>query len=84
MKKITVKVCMGTNCFVRGASNLQELMDIVPQRYHNKVEVLGVPCLGLCSIDWEKSRAPYVKIDEDVITDATVEKVINEIEAKLN
>ena len=84
MKKITVRVCMGTNCFVRGASNLQELMDIVPQRYGSKVEVMGVPCLGMCSIDWEKGRAPYVKIDDDLVTDATVEKVINEIEAKLN
>lgn len=84
MEKITVKVCMGTNCFVRGASNLQELMEIVPKRYKNKVEVIGVPCLGMCSIDWELARTPYVKINDDVITNATVEKVINTIEAKLN
>lgn len=84
MKKIVVKVCMGTNCFVKDASNLQELMEIIPARYGDKVDVFGVPCLGLCSIDWKNSRTPYVKVDDEIITEATVEKVINEIEAKLN
>lgn len=84
MEKIIVKVCMGTNCFVKGASNLQELMEIIPARYGETVDVLGVPCLGLCSIDWKQSRAPYVKVDDEIITDATIEKVINAIEAKLN
>ena len=33
--------------------------------------------------NWEYSKAPYVKIDEDVITEATVEKVLEAIEKKL-
>ena len=36
-KKIDVKVCLGTTCFVMGASNLQELMDLVPKKYGDKV-----------------------------------------------
>lgn len=83
MTKIDVKVCLGTTCFVMGSSNLQELIETVPAKYGDKVEVLGVPCLGLCSIDWEYSRAPYVKVDEDVVYEATVEKVLNTIEKKL-
>ena len=47
-----------------GASNLQELMDLIPAKYADKVEVAGVPCLGLCSSDWKSSKAPYVKIDD--------------------
>jgi NADH:ubiquinone oxidoreductase subunit E len=84
MEKISVKVCLGTTCFVMGSANLQELIDIVPQRYGEKVDVSGVPCLGLCATDWEFSKAPYVKVDNDVIKEATVEKVISAIEAKLN
>lgn len=84
MKKIDVKVCLGTTCFVMGAAQLQELIETVPQKYGNMVEVSGHPCLGLCSIDWEYSRAPYVKVDEDVIFEATVEKVLNAIERKIN
>src|SRR5574344_1521248 len=77
MGKISVKVCLGTTCFVMGSANLQELIDIVPQKYGEKVDVSGVPCLGLCSADWEFSKAPYVKVDDEIIKEATVEKVIN-------
>ena len=83
MEKINVKVCLGTTCFVMGSSNLQELIETVPAKYGEAVDVTGVPCLGLCSIDWEYSRAPYVKVDEDVVYEATVEKVLSAIERKL-
>lgn len=82
-KKISVKVCLGTTCFVMGSSNLQELLDLVPRKYGEKVEVMGVPCLGMCSINWEFSRAPYVKVDDDLVSEATVEKVLAAIDAKL-
>lgn len=84
MEKIEVKVCLGTTCFVMGSSNLQELIETVPAKYGDKVEVFGVPCLGLCSVDWEYSRAPYVKVGDEVVFEATVEKVINTIERKIN
>lgn len=83
MEKIKVNVCLGTTCFVMGGSNLQELMDIVPKKYGDKVEVSGSPCLGLCSINWEYSKAPYVKVDDDVVVEATVERVLAIIDSKL-
>ena len=82
-KKISVKVCLGTTCFVMGSANLQELIELVPKKYGNRVDVSGVPCLGLCSIDWEFSKAPYVKVDNDIIEEATVEKVLEVIDRKL-
>ena len=39
MEKISVKVCLGTTCFVMGGGNLQELNDIIPKKYGDKVEV---------------------------------------------
>ena len=57
-KKISVKVCLGTTCFVMGSANLQELIETVPAKYGDKVDVMGVPCLGLCSIDCEFSKEP--------------------------
>lgn len=83
MAKIKVKVCLGTTCFVMGGSNLQELNDIIPEKYGDKVEVSAANCLGLCSINWEYSKAPYVKVDEEVVTEATVEKVLEVIDRKL-
>ena len=83
MEKISVKVCLGTTCFVMGGANLQELNEIIPNKYGDKVEVAGSPCLGLCSIKWDYSKAPYVKIDDDVVEEATVEKVLAAIDKKL-
>ena len=82
MNKIVVKICMGTTCFVMGASDLQELTDIIPEKYGDKVEVVASTCLGFCSSNTE-SQAPYVMLDYDVISKATVEKVIEAIEEKL-
>lgn len=83
MAKVNVKVCLGTTCFVMGSSNLQELLELVPRKYGDKVEVAGSPCLGLCSIDWEFSKAPYVKVNDEVIKEATVEKVLAAIDKEL-
>lgn len=83
MEKITVRVCTGTTCFVMGGANLQELNNIIPKKYGDKVEVMGSPCLGLCSIKWEYSKAPYVKIDDDIIEEATLDKVIDTLDKKL-
>ena len=83
MAKIEVKVCLGTTCFVMGGSNLQELNEIIPKKYGDEVEISGANCLGLCSINWEYSKAPYVKIDDEVVADATVEKVLEVIDRKL-
>ncbi len=83
MEKIKVQVCLGTTCFVMGGSNLQELNEIIPKKYGDKVEVAGSNCLGLCSIQWEYSKAPYVKVDEEVVHEATVEKVLEVIDKKL-
>lgn len=83
MKKVSVKVCLGTTCFVMGSANLQELIELVPRKYGDKVNVEGSPCLGLCSVDWEFSKAPYVKVDDEIIKEATVEKVIAAIDKRI-
>lgn len=83
MAKVNVKVCLGTTCFVMGSSNLQELLELVPRKYGDEVNVSGSPCLGLCSIDWEFSKAPYVKVNDEVIKEATVEKVLAAIDREL-
>ena len=83
MAKVNVKVCLGTTCFVMGSSNLQELLDLVPKKYGDDVDVAGSPCLGLCSIDWEFSKAPYVKVNNEVIKEATVEKDLAAIDKEL-
>ena len=83
MEKITVKVCTGTTCFVMGGANLQELNETISEKYGDKVELTASNCLGLCSINWEYSKAPYVKVNEEVVSEATPEKVLEEIDKQL-
>ena len=49
MAKVNVKICMGTTCFVMGASQLQDLVDIVKKKYGDDVEVSGSTCLNFCT-----------------------------------
>ncbi len=81
MKKITVNLCLGTTCFVMGGAKLQELAETLPAKYGDKIEVLGKTCLDLCSSGY--SKAPYAKVDDVVIGEATAEKIISVIEEKL-
>ncbi len=84
MKKIKVQVCLGTTCYVMGAAQLQGLSNIIPQRYGDQVEVVSSQCLRLCAINWAESKAPYVKIDDEFVVEATVEKVLLAIDKKIN
>ena len=46
METIEVKICSGTTCFVMGSSFLNELYDLIPQKYGDKVVVSQSLCLG--------------------------------------
>ncbi len=83
MAKVNVKICMGTTCFVMGSSQLQDLVDIVNKRYGEDVVVVGSTCLNYCTDNSEYSKAPYVKVDDVIIQEATIDKVLQEIDRKL-
>ena len=84
METIEVKICSGTTCFVMGSSFLNELYDLIPQKYGEKVTVMQSLCLGQCSKSDTHSKAPYVKVADTIVSEATVEKVLAEIDKKVN
>ncbi len=81
--KISLELCFGTTCFVMGASKLQDIESFIPPQYKNKVDVKAHTCLDLCK-NSTYMKAPFVKIDGEIISEATVEKVIQAIERKIN
>lgn len=81
--KISVKICSGTTCFVMGSSYLNELYDLLPQKFGDKVVVEPSLCLGQCSQADNHSKAPYVKINDEIISEATVQKIVENIEKRL-
>lgn len=81
--KITLDLCFGTTCFVMGASKLQEIESLIPPQYRKRVDIKAHTCLDLCK-NATYMKAPFVKVDGEIISEATVEKVIKAIESKLN
>lgn len=84
MEKIKIDLCFGTTCFVMGSTQLQELFDIIPEKYGDTIEVSRHSCLSLCSANLDYTRSPYVKINGQIIYEATPEKIIDAIEERLN
>jgi len=83
MSKIKVTICLGTACFVMGGSKYQELPEMLNEKYGDKVDVESSICLDLCRNN-KYSKSPYVLVDDEVVSEATKEKVINAIEKKIN
>jgi NADH:ubiquinone oxidoreductase subunit E len=77
-KKIKVRICVGTHCYVMGNHELKDLKDQLPADLKDKVYVEGAVCLG-CDNMKEKPRPPYVEIDGQLIPKANLEKVVAQL-----
>jgi NADH:ubiquinone oxidoreductase subunit E len=56
---------------------------MVPSRFGDIVNVVGHNCLGQCSKNLEAGGPPYVQVDDEIIPDASIEKVLQYLEIKL-
>lgn len=83
MKEINVEICVGTTCFVMGSSKLLELEEMLEEKYKGAVTVTQKACLDLC-LDNKYNKSPYVKVNDEVIEEATIEKVLTAIEGQIN
>ena len=83
MKKIKVSICTGTTCYVMGASELLLLEEVLPAHLKDVVEIEGVTCLEKCkSTGIGNAKAPFVLVDDELVSSATVQSVIAKIEEK--
>ncbi len=83
MKKVEVKICTGTLCYVMGGAELQLLDENLPPELLERVEIVGSPCLEFCNRE-DGTVAPYVKVGERVVANATLSSVIEAIKEELN
>lgn len=83
MSKIVVKLCSGTLCYVMGGAELQLLQDALPADLVSKVEIRGVTCLDYCNREGS-GKAPFVMVGDELVAQATVQKVIEEIVRQSN
>lgn len=78
-RKVSVKVCVGTCCFLSGAYDLFSALKgtIDDDPFRGKVELSATFCFENCT------QSPCVMVDGVLIGKATVEKVIDEISKKV-
>ena len=81
-KKITVKICTGTLCYVMGGSELQLLDEYLPEDVKEKVDIKGSTCLDFCNRE-DSPRAPFVMVGDKVISEASITKVVEAINEEL-
>lgn len=78
-EKIKVQICSGTACYVMGASEILLLEENLPQHFKKWVTIEAANCLGLCK-GATCGKAPYVFINGELVTNATLPGVIERIQ----
>ena len=84
MEKVKVKICEGTTCYVMGGATVRSMLTTLTQKYADKIEITSARCLGSCNKNDSFSKAPYVIVDDEEISSADLNKVMEVIERKLN
>jgi len=77
-KKIKIRVCVGTHCYVMGNYNLKDIKDQLPEDLKGKVYVEGAVCLG-CEGMTTKPMHPYVEINGELIENASLPLIIDRL-----
>ena len=83
MEKIKVKICQGTTCFVMGGDLVKSMLDTLTAKYGDKIEIIPVRCFETCHESDSFSKAPYVYVDDEMVSSANLERVVSVIESKL-
>ena len=73
-KKVAVKICVGTACFVQGGADLLLYDEFLDPIVLANCEIEGVSCLGKCKEAGSKEGAPFVQIGDVVHGDMTEKK----------
>lgn len=81
-KKLTVKICTGTLCYVMGGAELQLIDEYLPEEILDRVDIKGAPCLDHCN-HCDGPKAPFVEVGGKVISEASVTKVVEAIKEEL-
>ena len=82
-EKIKVVICSGTACFVMGASDILLLEENLSEELRDRVIVEGSTCLGMCK-DGHMGKAPFVTVNGELLTSATLPDVLARIEELAN
>lgn len=82
-KKVNVKVCCGTACFVMGGSDLLTLDEYLSADEMAQVEFEAVTCLNTCRQS-DEEKPPFVTINNEVHNRVNMTTLLALIREKLD
>lgn len=71
MKKVVVEICVGTACYVMGASELLMVEEYLTPEQMEQLEIKGSTCLDVCQEN-KGQTAPFVRIDGTIYSGVNV------------
>ena len=80
-KMVDVKICMGTACYIMGAADLVSVKENLTPDELAKINIEGSNCLGCCK--GYNPQNPYVKVNDKIIENVTVESLLLQIRLAL-
>lgn len=86
-----IKVCMGSKCTLMGSMTIYDQVEDIITRikedpeaeFSEEITLEASKCLGTCK-DKEENVAPVVMIDDEVITNATGQEIMEKIYQRVN
>ena len=66
-----------------GGAELQVLEEHLSPEVLDRIEISGSPCLDCCNQDGA-GKAPFVKIGDQIVSEASISKVVEIIKKELN
>ena len=77
-QKVIIKICVGTYSYIMGGAQLMSLQEELPEQYKEKVKIEAV--INLPNCEEGKLPPPYVQINEDLMTAASIVKIIEKLD----
>ncbi|MGD1816901.1 MAG: NAD(P)H-dependent oxidoreductase subunit E [Pleomorphochaeta sp.] len=73
-KKVVIKICVGTSCFVQGGSDLLLYNEFIDPEIIEKCQIEGISCFNACKTN-KNEGAPFVMVNDVIYGDMTPEKL---------
>lgn len=80
MKRISLKICMGTMCYVLGGAELKDTLENLPEEINNYLDITYSPCLGYCQ---ENEPAPFIELNGRKIAGVCKQSLIQILKEEL-
>lgn len=81
-KKIIVKICAGTHCYLMGGSDLQLFSEYLDESVKENISIVGSACLGNCDAE-TGCKPPFAMVNDITIQQATIQSILELVKIEI-